>query len=395
MANYGYLAHHGIEGQKWGVRRYQNPDGSLTEAGRIRYYKAARKQYKAEWEATNKRKLKKDNRKDQESFKEYAMSKYEGDWLKDKKLYDKKVETNSHIAISATAMAGILAIGGAMVVAGATDAKNQKISDDMSSVALKTKGIFGVGTNRLNDVDSDYTLAKGQKIYRKIGDKDNINNGKNEMFVSTNKQDKSLYGAQMGTAYVNKDTGEYTRSKKPTDGYDVTMRTNKDIKIAGRDAWQKATENAFIRNQYYDDMKGQEGPISALAKAQNRPVIEIKKAMYDGVKEELDKNAPRYKSTSAAENLNSGIVSKDVKVNGESKLSPMANSVLKYAINDLKRNGYGGVIDLNDAGILAKTPTILFDQNDVVVESVKDRNAFTYLKDVWTAPVDLEKYMKK
>lgn len=31
------LYHHGIKGQKWGVRRYQNADGSLTSAGKKRY----------------------------------------------------------------------------------------------------------------------------------------------------------------------------------------------------------------------------------------------------------------------------------------------------------------------------------------------------------------------
>lgn len=32
-----YLQHHGVKGQKWGVRRYQNEDGSLTAAGEKRY----------------------------------------------------------------------------------------------------------------------------------------------------------------------------------------------------------------------------------------------------------------------------------------------------------------------------------------------------------------------
>ena len=39
MENYNdenYLSHYGVRGMKWGVRRYQNKDGSLTAAGKRR-----------------------------------------------------------------------------------------------------------------------------------------------------------------------------------------------------------------------------------------------------------------------------------------------------------------------------------------------------------------------
>lgn len=48
------LQHHGTKGQKWGIRRYQNKDGSLTPAGKKRYgiigsikeHRAQKKRYK-------------------------------------------------------------------------------------------------------------------------------------------------------------------------------------------------------------------------------------------------------------------------------------------------------------------------------------------------------------
>lgn len=56
------LQHHGILGQKWGVRRYQNYDGSLTSAGKSRLSKKDEKWVKKKSEKLTEQAKKKSSR---------------------------------------------------------------------------------------------------------------------------------------------------------------------------------------------------------------------------------------------------------------------------------------------------------------------------------------------
>ena len=51
--DYNSIYHHGVKGMKWGVRRFQNEDGSLTPEGQRRYGKLLDQRRKAH-EATKK-----------------------------------------------------------------------------------------------------------------------------------------------------------------------------------------------------------------------------------------------------------------------------------------------------------------------------------------------------
>lgn len=76
------LYHHGILGQKWGVRRYQNEDGSLTNAGRRRYIKdseRASKYYAIKKKEMMNSKSYKEHKKliDDYDFKRFNYGKYD------------------------------------------------------------------------------------------------------------------------------------------------------------------------------------------------------------------------------------------------------------------------------------------------------------------------------
>lgn len=68
------LYHHGIKGMKWGVRRYQNPDGSLTAAGKRKYRKAVTRYVNAEKQARTIDERMKAYSKLEDSFRKHAVS---------------------------------------------------------------------------------------------------------------------------------------------------------------------------------------------------------------------------------------------------------------------------------------------------------------------------------
>ena len=76
------LYHHGILGQRWGVRRFQNPDGSLTDAGKRHYEKKDTK-----WASRNSKRIQgRVEKKVSKDMKRYnkELSRQPGYWNKDR-----------------------------------------------------------------------------------------------------------------------------------------------------------------------------------------------------------------------------------------------------------------------------------------------------------------------
>lgn len=132
-----YLAHGGIKGMKWGIRRFQNKDGSLTPLGKKRYKASSKKsdKYHDDYKKAH----------DKKSVKEMsdAELRERNNRLNSERRYNELTKKKSigKKAVNAFIASGT-AIGGAVTAAATYKKLANKALDKVGDYAVKNKN-FG------------------------------------------------------------------------------------------------------------------------------------------------------------------------------------------------------------------------------------------------------------
>lgn len=342
------LIHHGIKGQKWGIRRYQNPDGTLTPAGRERYYKDRVKQLKTEY--YNKTEA---SKRSKQGLEKYIRKNYGDTYFKDRDLVDQR--RTKRIAVGVLS-AGVVAAG-AVLTTGALAELGEKSLIEADSRNRNTNFKQKVD-NILNDKDEIEKLEADKKLYRIIygSEKDKHKIINESTYTSDNPADRALYKNYLGDMQNPLGLGN---NKK-----EVTYETNKDIYVAkGKLLFDFALE-AVGSDKKVDDLNVKEihdyvdkvtGPLGGLWV--NR--IKAPEGAADFMK---------------AEAAIFGLPQKDA--SGNLKLED--SKKLRKKLLDW---GYNAVKDYTDAGILGDSPKILLNASeDVNIDKIKDVTDFDAIK---------------
>ena len=320
------LYHFGVKGMKWGVRRYQNEDGSLTSLGKKRDKmlsdrKTAKKHsttsnmVKAEYsrrefeDAKTRLKLenqKKKSKRQQDLEKKYIDQGFAKDEAEIKAYNRAKTET-------------ILKVAGGIALASAA-----------AYVAYKHY-----------DKVTDRVFEKGSEIGRLTNNGSEPTNRAFYGFVNKHDKDRyeGLYGKTLG-------------ANGPV--YRKAMRAAGDINVASPESARKVLKNMFDTDkQSFDVFKKN---IDAMASAV--PPTTKQGKLWRKAKQELD-SGKIGDNTYKAFNTTLVLHTKEQQPIDDKFYSAM------------KKAGYGAIRDVNDkenSGYFAKNPLIVFDTDKIDVE---------------------------
>lgn len=320
------LYHFGIKGMKWGVRRYQNEDGSLTSLGK-----------KRDKMLSDRKTAKKHSTTSNMVKAEYSQREFE-DAKTRLKLENQKKKSKRQQDLEKKYIDQGFAKDEAEIKA-YNRAKTETILKVAGGIALASAAAYV--TYKHYDKVTDRVFEKGSEIGRLTNDGSEPTNRAFYGFVNKHDKDRyeGLYGKTLGA------NGTVYRK---------AMRAAGDINIASPESARKVLKNMFDTDkQSFDAFKKN---IDAMASVV--PPTTKQGKLWRKAKRELD-SGKIGDNTYKAFNTTLVLHTKEQQPINDKFYSAM------------KKAGYGAIRDVNDkenSGYFAKNPLIVFDTDKINVE---------------------------
>lgn len=368
MENYldtNHLYHHGILGQKWGVRRFQNKDGSLTSAGKKRYnddvadakvkvdetklkYKETLKSYNkktAYGSIVNNAELKKLN----SAERNYRYAKQDFADIKIKNNLNNETKKSKHQLELEKKYAEKGMTSEEAAIAAYKRIRTEKAIAITAGVTVAAAAAYIAYKHYDNTVDK---IIKSDTLLQNIST--NGNKGVADAFYasmtkSDNLKYRGLYGQELKSNVLNQNKNVF----------ETKIRVNSKLKVAS----PKNAENVLNDLVKSDNVFAKSLKNNIQSWSNNAPLT--------------DKQASVFKKAVTA--LNSGKIDKNVYDALNLSLtdhSPEGQYLSDRFYNALKSKGYDAIKDINDAkysGYNSKNPIIVFNGiGKTAVDSIRN-----------------------
>ena len=335
--NKAELYHHGILGQRWGIRRFQNKDGTLTNAGKKRYNKdssadiiEANKDHRMRSKLAEQQYQGEELKKAAIAYKNDIIKKHPDRADKYNNMSEEDIEKEflrrQNMKTALKVGVAVAGVGAALYIA-----HRMSLSKQINNIEKPTaENIKNVLDNAQEDLD--YCFEEGYIFHRQVGylNFDLAKNGSKALYTTTNKTDTSTYMALLR---------DFNNTGKR---YDVTLKATTQILAPNDKKAREIFDEVWNNNPQY--------------KARLKETI---------AKVYMENGAPKEYASLLASNF----VTKDPFYAGVYAICKQGADT-KILQEEYMKRGYNALIDYHDViDGLSKQPLILLDPQNTLVKT--------------------------